>query len=504
MAMTVQSALRWWSQTAGERPALIFEGDRLTYRLVDEWSSRIARRLNAGGVEKGARVGIKGGNSQVWAVTALGIIKAGAVVVPQNPRLTPAEVAKVLNSAEAENFIVEDGAETIVELGELVPGLRSFAFDEMAELRNGNPDDFMVETDEEDMVGIIFTSGSTGAPKGATLTNRSLMGIVFETTLTEPGFGTGATSLLLLPLAFTPGLVTGLLTSTVLGGTLIIERTIDPARALRIIEEHSVTALFGVPFLWEALSRSPEFEQAELSSLETAWVGGAAVPVPMLEKFAQKGVRLRQIYGCSEAGGVSTATLARESIEHPDSCGIGSVFTDVRVVDADGNECASGEQGEILLRGPGITPGYFGDAEATAAVFQDGWLHTNDLGIRDEKGRLTFVDRLKDIIISGGINISPIEIEQVIAAIPGVLEVVVIAATDSKFGETPAAIITVDSELGESEVVAHCEAVLADYKLPRYVVIRKDPLPRLPSGKLAKIEIRDEYADVPSRFAKVR
>ncbi|GAA4282640.1 long-chain fatty acid--CoA ligase [Brevibacterium daeguense] len=504
MAMTVQSALRWWSQTAGERDALIFEDDRLNYQLVDTWSSRIARRLHEGGVAKGDRVALKAGNSHIWAVTALGIIKAGAVVVPQNPRLTSAEVAKVLDSADSVALIADSSAEEFAEVADLVPALRTFTLDEMAALRSGAPDDFVVETDEEDMVAVIFTSGSTGTPKGAMLTNRSLMGIVFETTLTEAGFGTGATSLLLLPLAFTPGLVTGLLTSTVLGGTLIIERTIDPARALRLIDEHAVTALFGVPFLWEALSRAPEFERASLVSLKTAWVGGAAVPIPMLEKYAAKGVRLRQIYGCSEAGGVSTATLARESGDHPDSCGIGSVFTDVRVVDANGDECAPGQQGEILLRGPGITPGYYGDPETTAEVLKDGWLCTNDLGVRDEEGRLTFVDRIKDIIISGGINISPIEIEQVIAEIPGVLEVVVIAAPDAKFGETPAAIITVDGDVREADVVAHCEAVLADYKLPRYVIIRDEPLPRLPSGKLAKLEIRDEYADVPGQFEKVR
>ncbi len=263
-------------------------------------------------------------------------------------------------------------------------------------------------------------------------------------------------------------------------------------------------AIFGVPLIFDAISRSPEFEKADLSSLRTAIVGGAAVAPALLKRWADKGVALRQIYGMTEAGGVATATLVAEAFDHPDSCGSGSIFTEIKVVRDDGTEADPGEEGEILLRGPGVTPGYWNDPESTSLALRDGWLHSGDLGTRDEEGRVKFVDRLKDLIITGGINISPVEIERVIGEIPGVQEVAVIAASDDRFGETPAAIVTVENGVDEATIIEHCDRLMTDYKVPRYVVIRDEPLPRLPSGKLSKTAIRSEYKDVADRYDKVR
>lgn len=167
-------------------------------------------------------------------------------------------------------------------------------------------------------------------------------------------------------------------------------------------------------------------------------------------------------------------------------------------------EAGPGEEGEIVVRGPGVTPGYWNDEDTTAQALRGGWLHSGDLGTRDEDGRVKFVDRMKDLIITGGINISPVEIERVIADLDGVEEVAVIAAADERFGETPAAIVTVNGAVDAAAIVAHCDQLVADYKVPRYVVIRDEPLPRLPSGKLSKTAIRDEYRDVATRFEKVR
>jgi fatty-acyl-CoA synthase len=224
----------------------------------------------------------------------------------------------------------------------------------------------------------------------------------------------------------------------------------------------------------------------------------------LLEAWGAKGVKLRQIYGMTEAGGVATATLAVDADEHPDTCGTGSVFTEFKIVDEDGTECAPGESGEIVLSGPGVTPGYWRDPQSTAQALRDGWLHSGDLGTTTPDGRLKFIDRLKDLIISGGINISPIEIEQAIAQLDGVEEVAVISAADEKFGETPAAIVVATGEHDPQRLIDHCGRLLADYTVPRYVVFRDDPLPRLPSGKLAKVAIRSEYADIAQAYAKVR
>ncbi|EME19777.1 class I adenylate-forming enzyme family protein [Rhodococcus triatomae] len=505
MAATIGSALHWWADTKGDQRALIVDDETLTYRQLQDWSSRVARRIADAGIAPGDRVGVLGPNSITWPVLALGVIKAGAVLVPLNPRLKPAELRKVLDDAGAVMTIAPtEFTEQIEQTRELGTDFQALSFGDFTGLRDGDRDDFRIDRDYDEPVAILFTSGSTGLSKGVVCTNKTLLNIVFEATLTEEGFRPGGTSLLLLPLVFTPGLVWGLVMSVVLGNTLVIEKELNPGRAAKLLGEHRVNALFGVPLVFEAISRTPEFDAADVSSLRTAIVGGAAVAPALLKSWADKGVQLRQIYGMTEAGGVATATTREEAFTHPDTCGTGSIFTELKVVRPDGTDADPGEAGEIVLRGPGVTPGYWNDEESTAQALRDGWLHSGDLGTLDDGGRVKFVDRMKDLIITGGINISPVEIERVIAGIDGVEEVAVIAATDARFGETPAAIVTVRRDVDATAIVEHCDKVVADYKVPRYVVIRDEPLPRLPSGKLSKTAIRDEYRDVAERFAKVR
>ncbi|RZL83800.1 MAG: long-chain fatty acid--CoA ligase [Rhodococcus sp. (in: high G+C Gram-positive bacteria)] len=505
MAATIGSALHWWAATKGDRRAIVVDDDVLTYRELQDWSSRVARRIAEAGIESGDRVGVLGPNSLAWPAIALGVLKAGAVLVPLNPRLKPAELRKVIDDAGARLVVAPaefgDSVEQTRVLGDVFDSL---PFDEFSVLRSGGVDDFRIDVGPDEPAALLFTSGSTGLSKGVICTNRTLLNIVFEASLTEEGLRPGSTTLLVLPLVFTPGLVWGLLMTTVLGGTIIIERELKPGRAAALLSEHRVQALFGVPLIFDAISRAPEFDDADLGSLRTAIVGGAAVAPALLQRWADKGVALRQIYGMTEAGGVATATLVSEAFDHPETCGNGSIFTEMKVVRADGSEADPGEEGEILLSGPGVTPGYWNDDESTAAALQDGWLHSGDLGTRDSEGRLQFVDRLKDLIITGGINISPVELERVIGEIEGVEEVAVIAAKDSRFGETPAAIVTVTGDVDEATIIEHCDRLVADYKVPRYVVIRNEPLPRLPSGKLSKTAIRSEYRDVSERFSKVR
>lgn len=507
MAATVGAALNWWARTKGDQPAVRVGDDAVSYRQLRDWSSRLARHLVERGVTPGDRIGLLSPNAIQWPTAALAVLKAGAVLVPLNARLRPSEIRKVADDAGISLVVAatshHDAAVEAAALGEHFDVLD---FDVVDGLRDGVGGSFEVERAADEPIAVIFTSGSTGLSKGVILTNQSLLNIVMENMLTQEGFRPDTVSLLVLPLAFTPGLVYGLLMTTVLGGTLIVEPELNPARAVTLIEQHGVKALFGVPLIFEALSRAPEFESTDLSSLQTAVVGGAAVPVDLLRRWAAKGVLLRQIYGMTEAGGVATATLKSEAMDHPGSCGSGSIFTEVRVMNPDGTFAEPGTPGEIVVRGPLVTPGYWNDPEATATAIRDGWLHSGDLGRCDDEGRITFVDRVKDLIITGGINISPVELEGVIGKLPGVAEVAVIAVPDERWGETPAAIVTVneDAVLDEPTVIAHCADQLADYKVPRYVVLRSDPLTRLPSGKLDKPTIRAEYSDIPSRFAKAR
>lgn len=507
MAATTGSALQWWARTKGQETAIVVADEQLTFEQLHDWSGRLARTLSERGIKPGDRVGLAAANCLQWPVAALAALKAGAVLVPLNPRFKAAEIRKIADDAELIAVVAGPGQLEAVEQARTEG--KDFAVygpDIIDDERAGGPDDFRVDPEPEDPIAVIFTSGSTGLSKGVVLTSRTLLDIVLENTLTEEGFRPGTVTLLVLPLAFTPGLVYGLLMSTVLGGTLVIEPELNPSRAVTLIETHRVCALFGVPLIFDALSQAPEFSGADLSSLQTAIVGGAAVPPDLLRRWADKGVMLRQIYGMTEAGGVATATLKADALEHPESCGTGSIFTEVRVMTPDGGLAAAGEQGELVVRGPGVTPGYWNDPQTTAAAIRDGWLHSGDLGVCDDQGRITFIDRLKDLIISGGINISPVELEAAIAGLDGVQEVTVIAAPDARFGETPAAIVHVapGHDMDEARVVAHCETVLADYKVPRYVVLRSDPLPRLPSGKVDKQTIRAQYRDIGERFARAR
>jgi fatty-acyl-CoA synthase len=502
MAATLASALRWWARTRGEDAAVILEDDTLSFRALQDWTSRVGEALVARGVQPGDRVGVLGGNSLEWAAAALGVLKAGAVLVPLNPRLVGPELHKIVEASGASMIVHEPAFEPVLkEVVAMGASLETVGLDAIGELREGGPNDFVVDVDPEAPCMVIFTSGTTGLSKGVICTNRQLLSIAFEASLTEEGMRPGGRTLLVLPLAFTPGLVWGLSLSAILGTTLVVEKTLDPVRAVDLIEKHRIGALFGVPLIFGAIASAPNFATADLSSLTSAFTGGAPVPVPLLQAWAAKGVKLRQIYGMTEAGGVATATLVKDAAEHPDTCGTGSVFTEFRVVRPDGTDADPGENGEIILRGPGMTPGYWGDPETTAQAIRAGWIRSGDLGTTTDDGRLRFVDRVKDLIITGGINVSPVEIEQVIAAIPGVSEVAVIRAADEKFGETPAAIVVADPAV---TVEARCNAELSSYKVPRYVVLRPEPLPKLPNGKLAKVAIREEYADVATTHPKVR
>lgn len=508
MATTVASALRWWARTKGEQAAIILGDEEITYRDLHHWSGRLARKLADGGVKPGDRIGVLAPNCLQWPVAALAVLKTGAVLVPLNSRLKPAEIRKIGDDA---------GISAVIAAAEFIPAARqasasgaSFAIWDLAIVdteRDSTSAELVIEPEPAEPIAVIFTSGSTGLSKGVILTNQTLMGMVLENSLTEEGFRPGTVTLLLLPLAFTPGLVYGLLITTVLGGTLVVEPELNPERAVRLIERHRVRALFGVPLVFQALSGADGFDTADLSSLQTAIVGGAAVPGALLARWADKGVLLRQIYGMTEAGGVATATSRADALAHPESCGVGSIFTEVHVVDPDGNRCSPGKSGEIVIRGPGVTPGYWGDPESTAAALRDGWLRSGDLGVCDDQGRIRFVDRMKDLIISGGINISPIEIEAAISALDAVADVAVIAVADPKFGETPAAILTIrpgHPDFDAGDAIRRCEAVLADYKVPRYVVVRDEALPRMPNGKLDKQAIRAQYRDIPKQFPRLR
>jgi fatty-acyl-CoA synthase len=377
--------------------------------------------------------------------------------------------------------------------------------DNVRPLRNGgHPPAPRTAPDLEGPTAIVYTSGSTSTPKGVVFTHAMIAGVMHEWHLIEGVLPDTPRQLTMLPLFGAPGFIWGVCRIVLHGGTLYLQPGFDARRGLEILASKKVTALIGPPIIFEQIAAQPGFAAADVSSISTAHVGGAPVPVELLKTWHAKGVALRQIYGQTEIGGSATAMPREEALQHPEKCGWGGIFTKIRVVDTNDEDVPAGVEGEILLRGPGMTPGYWRNEEATNAALRNGWLHTGDIGVLDENGYLSFVDRHKDMIISGGINIAPMEIEMVLQDMPGIEEVAVFAVADPKFGETPAALIHADSAISAEDVVAWCNKRLADYKVPRYVVFLDAALPRLASGKIAKRELRDGYANIPDTHPKVR
>jgi fatty-acyl-CoA synthase len=273
------------------------------------------------------------------------------------------------------------------------------------------------------------------------------------------------------------------------GSTIYAQARFTPERSLQLLLRHKITTFLASVIFFERIAVLPEFETADLSSIVFAQISGARVNPALLVRYREHGVVLRQAYGSTEAGG-AWAARNETAISEPEKAGRGAMFSEFAIKGKDG----------------GFAPaGYWNNEAATKDAFRDGWLHTGDLGVLDERGNLTFIDRFKDIIISGGLNISAMEVESVIAEVDGVREVVVLPTKDEQFGETPLAIVYGEAgRISIPAVIAHCNAQLSNYKVPRYVAIEAEPLPRLPSGKISKIPLREKYKDGPSFLPKVR
>ncbi|MFW6093529.1 MAG: class I adenylate-forming enzyme family protein [Pseudomonadota bacterium] len=499
MAQTITSALAWWAGDRPDMPALSIHGRSITYREYHRWSEEIAASLAARGVGKGDRVAICGKNSLTQCALIMGIIRAGAIAVPVNFRYTIHEMRDIVGDTEPVMAIADE--QEYARMRELdVPVERMSAFEGPSA---DSAPHVNVDPDPDAPIVIIATSGSTAKPKGVVYSHRTTTSYALEFAVEEASCLKGSRVVVAAPLCTSAGMVQ-LLQHCVLGCTIYFEPAFDAERYLEILEREKINGFAATPIFFERIAAAPGFEQADLSHLAFAVTGGSAVSPELQKAWLNKGVVLRQIYGQTEAGGNATIMPAEHAAAQPEKCGRGGLFTELATVDEDGRRCAPGEVGQILIRGPGCMVGYWNNPEATAETLRDGWLYTGDLGCLDEAGFLTFVDRIKDIIISGGLNISAAEVERVLQTYPGVEEAVILAARDDKFGETPLAVVHASAELDSADVVRHCNEHLADYKVPRYLVVEDEPLPRLATGKIAKPMLRQKYAAAPDALPRVR
>jgi fatty-acyl-CoA synthase len=502
-ALNLGDYCRHWARWRPEANALWFDERAVTWRELDERTDRLAAGLAARGVVQGDRVAVLMGNRIEWVELTVALLKLGALTVPLNTRFSAHEVAYVVGHADCRLAVTEDPmAAGMAVVRERSPELPVHLAEHLDELRDPS-DPPPPATVAADAAYLCYTSGTTGDPKGAVLTHGSFdavsrawaqcLPITFDDVFYLP-----------FPLAFTGGLAV-LVWSLVAGCTVVLDRAFEPGRAIEVMERRRVTALMAVPLILRQVVDHPRLRSADLSAWRTACSGGAAVPPSLLADVQALGVPMLQMFGLTESSAMATLLPPHDAARKLGSAGLAVPRTRVGILDPDDRPCPPGEVGEIVIHGPQVMQGYWRDEEATATTLRGGGLHTGDLGYLDEEGYLYVVDRAKDMLITGGLNVYPAELERVLAALPGVTELAVIGVPHDRWGEAPAVIACTDGgELDPAVVLDTCRATLGSYKLPRYVVRRTEPLPRNMSGKVLKRELRVEYADLQRTSTELR
>ena len=494
---------RHWARWHPESLALWFDEQSFSWAELDARTDRLAAGLAARGVAQGDRVALLMGNRSEWVELTLALLKLGALTVPLNTRYSPTEVAYVVEDAGARLAFTEDAlAAGMAVASERISGLEVHTAEQLDELRSDD-DPPAVTTFADDAAYLCYTSGTTGDPKGAVLTHGAFDAISRSWAQSLP-ISFDDVFYLPFPLAFTGGLCV-LVWSVVAGSELVLDRAFEPGRAIEMMERHGVTALMAVPQIIRQIIDHPRAVDADLTAWRIACSGGAPVPPSLLADVQARGVPMLQMFGLTESSGMATLLPGHDAARKLGSAGLPVPHTRVEIVDDDDRPVAQGEVGEIVIFGPQIMQGYWNNDEASAHTLRRGGLHTGDLGYLDEEGYLFVVDRAKDMLITGGLNVYPAEIERLLAGMPGVTELAVIGVPHERWGETPAVIAcTADGSLDAQAVLAACTGVLGDYKLPRFVVTRQEPLPRNMSGKVLKRQLRQEYADLQHHSPEIR
>ncbi len=483
--------------------ALTFEGKTLTYRELAERIDRLAEALRAGGIGRGDRVGFLGVNHPAFVETMFAAARLGAIYVPLNFRLTATELDFIINDAGIRTIVVDDDHKALID------EMRSdLATERYIGSESGGPgwEDFEeliarhelltdpVQVGPDDAALIMYTSGTTGRPKGAMLSH----GNVFYNNVNAMSMGMfigDMISLSAAPLFHLGGLNVTTIVTWQLGGEVVLHRGFEPAAALKAIETHRITHMFGVPAMYLFMSQQPDFATADMSSISSLCVGGAPVPEPLLKAYLAKGINFNQGYGLTETAPFASFLKAEHSVTKLGSAGLPPPYTDVTIKDPEGNDLAPGERGEVCIRGPNVMLGYWNRPDATAAAIDEaGWFHSGDVGYMDEDGFLYICDRLKDMVISGGENIYPAEVESVIYDHPKVREVAVIGLADERWGEAVVAVCACaeGEALTLEELRDFAARSLARYKLPSRLHL-VPALPRNPAGKVLKFELRKMF-----------
>ena len=492
--VVARSARRW-----PDRVALRFEDREWSYAELDAAVSRAAGALLGTGLAAGDRVAAYGRNSDAYLLGFLACSRAGLVHVPVNYALTGDELAYLLEQSGSRAVLFDPKLQEHLEpvLGDRTAlALRDAEDSLLARAAAGDVPEIDADPADDALVQLLYTSGTTSRPKGAMMTHRALVheyaSCIVALDMTEAD-----EPLHCMPLYHSAAMHVFLLPSLAIGATSALMEAPDVPEILRRVEEDGVGSLFLAPTVWVPLAGHPDLDTRDLSSLKKAYYGASIMPVPILERLQEKlpGLGFYNCFGQSEIAPLATVLRPEEHAARPDSCGRSVLFVELRVIDQEtGEDVGADGVGEVVYRSPQLCDGYWEDPEATEEAFKDGWFHSGDLVRRDAEGYIFVVDRIKDVINTGGVLVASREVEDALYTHPAVAEVAVIATPDERWIEAICAVVVTREEVSAEELTAHARTSLAGYKVSKRIEFA-DELPRNASGKLLKRVLRDEIVE---------
>jgi len=480
-------------QVGADRTAVLYDGDRTSYRELWTRCRKLAGMISGKGAEPGDRIAILAANSPQYLEMYVGLPAAGFVIVPLNTRHAEPELRYALEDASAKLLITDrdPGA-----LGELVDVVVSLPGEYEALLGEGDEMELGVGVAEDTLAGLFYTGGTTGASKGVMLSHRNLISnTLHNMTISQPS--QEHVWLIMAPMFHAAG-TNAVLTGIWSASCQIPLQEFDPATALDLIERHGVTHTLGVPAMIAAITELQLREPRDTASLQLVLHGGSPIATEVVRRArnAFPSAEFAHVYGATETSPLVTGIRNEQlCLDEPRgrSCGQALIGAQIKIVDSEGKELPTGEVGEVATSGPNVMQGYWRKPEQTAEVLRDGWYYTGDLGRLDADGYLYLVDRAKDMIVSGGENVYCSEVEEALYKHPAVLEAAVIGVPDGKWGEAVHAVVVPREPVSAEELIEFCREHIAGYKLPKAVTFSETELPKSGPGKILKRELRKPF-----------
>lgn len=493
---TISDVIRRSARRFRTDTALRFADRTWSYEQLDAAVTALARELLARGLEPGDRVAAYGKNSDLFALAFLATVRAGLIHVPVNYQLTGDELDYILDNSGAHTVIADADFLGAVRATQRGREAQLLSFEDLLpivsaqDIEPAGDDEFPVA--DTDVAQLLYTSGTTSAPKGAIMTHRALVH-EYLSALAILDFTSEDRQIHALPLYHSAQMHVFLLPGLMVGSENIIVPAPVPGELLAAFAAERINTFFAAPTVWVALANHPDFDSFDLSSLRKAYYGASIMPGPVLARLQEKlpGLGFYNCFGQSELGPLCTVLRPEEHADHPGSAGRPALFVETKVVDAEGQTVGTGEQGEILYRSPQLCEGYWNKPEATAEAFTGGWFHSGDLVRQDADGFVEVVDRVKDVINTGGVLVAGRQVEDAIFELDEVAEVAVVGRPDEKWIEAVTAYVVRKGELTEERVIAHVKSRLAGFKVPKSVRF-VDALPKNSSGKILKRTLRDD------------